>query len=110
MSKRGQEVLAGILALACSGVVATGQQAVPQPSLGHRSVPILHVDGLAFKDLNRNGKLDGYEDWRRPAAARADNLMQQMTLEEKAGLMMHGTVVTVHRNGSRITTVRPWKS
>ncbi len=100
MSKRGQEVLAGILALACSGVVATGQPARSQLSLGHRSVPILHVDSLAFKDLNRNGKLDGYEDWRRPAAARADNLMQQMTLEEKAGLMMHGTVVTVHRNGS----------
>jgi beta-glucosidase len=27
---------------------------------------ILVVDGGAFKDLNRNGKLDPYEDWRLP--------------------------------------------
>jgi beta-glucosidase len=34
-------------------------------------VKILIVDGLAFKDLNRNGKLDKYEDWRLPVDERA---------------------------------------
>ena len=34
-------------------------------------VKILTVDGLAFKDLNKNGKLDSYEDWRKPVAERA---------------------------------------
>ncbi len=27
-------------------------------------VKILTVKGLAFKDLNKNGNLDPYEDWR----------------------------------------------
>jgi beta-glucosidase len=29
-------------------------------------VKILTVEGLQFKDLNKNGKLDKYEDWRLP--------------------------------------------
>ena len=31
-----------------------------------RAKPLLTVDGLTFKDLNGNGQLDPYEDWRRP--------------------------------------------
>ncbi|MBN1934373.1 MAG: glycoside hydrolase family 3 C-terminal domain-containing protein [Anaerolineae bacterium] len=46
-------------------------------------------DGLLFKDLNGNGKLDPYEDWRRPVEERVNDLIAQMTLEEKAGLMVH---------------------
>jgi beta-glucosidase len=65
-----------------------------QPALGHRSVPVINVDGLQFKDLNRNGKLDPYEDWRLPAADRARDLISRMTLEEMAGLMVHGTLPT----------------
>ena len=42
-----------------------------------------------FKDLNRNGKLDPYEDWRLPATVRANDLLARMTVEEKAGTMMH---------------------
>uniref|UniRef100_E6Q043 beta-glucosidase n=1 Tax=mine drainage metagenome TaxID=410659 RepID=E6Q043_9ZZZZ len=100
MHKRVDGGLAGILVLACSVGVAASPQPAAQPHLGHRSVPLLHVDGLAFKDMNRNGKLDAYEDWRLSASARADDLVKQMTLAEKAGLMMHGTVVTVHQNAS----------
>ncbi|MBR0339136.1 MAG: beta-glucosidase, partial [Alistipes sp.] len=37
-------------------------------------VKILTVDGFAFKDLNRNGKLDKYEDWRLSSAERAKDL------------------------------------
>jgi beta-glucosidase len=40
-----------------------------------------------FRDLNKNGKLDVYEDIRQPIEARINDLMKQMTLEEKAGLM-----------------------
>ena len=35
-------------------------------TLGYSSastIKILTVDGLAFKDLNKNGSLDKYEDW-----------------------------------------------
>ena len=50
---------------------------------------ILEVDGLQFKDLNGNGKLDVYEDWRQDIDARVKDLYDQMTLEERAGLFYH---------------------
>src|SRR3981081_2232553 len=53
--------------------------------------PVLKQDGLQFKDLNRNGVLDPYEDWRLSPEQRARDLVGRMTLEEKAGTMMHGT-------------------
>jgi beta-glucosidase len=62
-----------------------------QPTLGARSAPIVERDGLRFRDLNRSGSLDPYEDWRLAPDARARDLVARMTLEEKAGTMMHGT-------------------
>ncbi|MBN1583091.1 MAG: glycoside hydrolase family 3 C-terminal domain-containing protein [Anaerolineae bacterium] len=50
---------------------------------------VLEVDGLQFKDLNKNGRLDPYEDWRLSVEERVTDLVAQMTLEEKAGLMVH---------------------
>ncbi len=52
-------------------------------------VKILVVDGFAFKDLNRNGKLDKYEDWRLSTDERARDLASQMTVEQIAGLMLY---------------------
>src|SRR5690348_1743145 len=40
-----------------------------------------------FRDLNKNGRLDPYEDPRRPVEERVEDLLARMTLEEKAGLM-----------------------
>lgn len=60
-----------------------------QPSLGARSAPQLTVDGLQFKDLDRNGRLDPYEDWRLTPMERVEDLLARMTLEEKAGTLMH---------------------
>lgn len=62
-----------------------------QPPIVSRSAPVLEQSGLRFRDLNRNGQLDPYEDWRLTPAARARDLVSKMTLEEKAGAMMHGT-------------------
>ena len=72
----------------------TSAQATAQPVLGRRSVPVLKVDGKEFKDLNRNGKLDPFEDWRLTPEARTADLLGQMTLEEKAGVMVHATLPT----------------
>ena len=58
------------------------------------TAPTLTVNGLKFKDRNKNGKLDVYEDRRQTPQARAKDLVQQMTLAEKAGAMMHGTLRT----------------
>ena len=49
--------------------------------------PIITVGQDSFKDLNGNGTLDVYEDWRRPVEQRVEDLLSRMTLAEKAGLM-----------------------
>ncbi len=41
----------------------------------------------AFRDLNKNGKMDVYEDATQPITARVKNILSQMTLEEKAGML-----------------------
>ncbi len=48
---------------------------------------ILEVDGLKFVDLNDNGVLDPYEDWRLPIEERIEDLVTRMTVDEKIGLM-----------------------
>lgn len=56
------------------------------PSSG---VKIIIVDGLKFKDLNHNGKLDKYEDWRLSPEERAKDLAKRMSVEQIAGLMLY---------------------
>jgi beta-glucosidase len=88
-------VLLWCVAAVLGGVYATPAAGVSQPTLGYRSVPLLHVDGLQFKDLNRNGKLDPYEDWRLSPGARAADLVRQMSIEDMAGVMVHGTLPAI---------------
>ena len=45
-----------------------------------------------WRDLNHNGALDPYEDARLPRERRVDDLLRRMTLAEKVGLMLHGTL------------------
>src|SRR5438128_2100862 len=63
----------------------------PASRVVSRSSNIIEQQGLRFKDLNRNGVLDPYEDWRLTPSARAKDLVSRMTLEDKAGMMMHGS-------------------
>ncbi len=53
-------------------------------------VTILEQDGYAFKDLNQNGELDVYEDWRQDDQTRAQDLASKMSGEEIAPLLTHG--------------------
>lgn len=50
---------------------------------------IIQVDGYAFRDMNGDGKLDLYEDWRQTAADRAQALAQELSAEEIIPLMWH---------------------
>jgi beta-glucosidase len=84
---------AGIAAAVLSAGCATRPPLPAQPALSTRAVPLIHVDGLSFRDLDRNGRLDDFEDWRLPPRVRAAALVAAMTLEEKAGAMMHGNLV-----------------
>ncbi|MBE8725958.1 glycoside hydrolase family 3 protein [Flavobacterium hungaricum] len=52
-------------------------------------IKILTVNGKKFKDLNKNGKLDKYEDWRLSADERAKDLASKMSVEQIAGLMLY---------------------
>lgn len=87
--------LAAALCLAGSTpAFAKAEETPVQPVLGVRSKSILNVDGLQFKDLNDNGQLDPYEDWRLTAGERADDLMSRMDAQQKAAQMVHLTLVT----------------
>jgi beta-glucosidase len=87
---RAKRTLASALAVVSLWNVTALAQG-KQPQLGSRSVPTITVDGLRFRDLNRDGKLEPFEDWRLPPQQRADDLVARMSLEEKAGLMMHAS-------------------
>lgn len=47
----------------------------------------LTVNGYTFLDRNANGELDVYEDDRRPTSERVEDLLSQMTIEEKIHLL-----------------------
>ena len=64
------------------------------------SVTILERDGYAFKDLNRNQRLDNYEDWRLSAEERAKDLASQLPLENIAGLMVHSSYQLIPSEGT----------
>ncbi|RVU24009.1 glycoside hydrolase family 3 protein [Sandaracinomonas limnophila] len=83
-------ILTSVLSLAMLSNLAFAQK-VSQPDLGAKKASIISVGKLKFKDLNKNNKLDAYEDWRLPVEARIKNLVAQMTLEEKVGFMLIST-------------------
>lgn len=104
MMKRLTTFAIGLIALAsCNGVRWTetptddgynliiqkkGQNLGYSPESG---IGIIHDGGYAFKDLNRNGTLDVYEDWRRTAEERAADLASQLSIDEIAGLMLYSS-------------------
>ena len=53
-------------------------------------VTLIEQDGYAFKDLDQDGELDVYEDWRQDDETRAEDLASQMSGEEIAPLLTHG--------------------
>ena len=62
-------------------------------------VTILTVDDYAFKDMNRNGELDPYEDWRLSAEERAADLASRLPIEEIAGMMLYSSHQSVPSRG-----------
>ncbi len=67
--------------------------------------PAVAAGDLTVRDLNKNGRLDPYEDPRRPLEERVSDLLGQMTLAEKAGLMFH-TVAEVGQDGTLTAALR----
>ncbi|SDR01335.1 glycoside hydrolase family 3 protein [Flagellimonas zhangzhouensis] len=63
-------------------------------------VSLLTVDQYAFKDLNQNGTLDPYEDWRLSTIERAADLASKMTVEQIAGLMLYSAHQSIPGGGN----------
>lgn len=64
-----------------------------------QEAPMITVDTLRFRDLNKNGQLDVYENMHAPIADRVSDLIAQMTLEEKAGSMFI-TMIGMNEDGT----------
>lgn len=72
------------------------------PALGYSplsGVTVLNVDGYAFKDLNKNGEIDAYEDWRKSVEERSADLASRLSIEQICGLMLYSSGVTVDSAG-----------
>ncbi|MGN0745164.1 MAG: glycoside hydrolase family 3 N-terminal domain-containing protein, partial [Aristaeellaceae bacterium] len=92
--KRGLSLLASAVmagSLMGAGAFAEEATAFEQPALNPRVKSIIEAEGYQFIDLNGNGALDVYEDWRLDADTRAADLVSQMTVREKIAQMQHPT-------------------
>lgn len=75
---------AGLTLYACGG----GSAPLVQPEIGVTTKTVLTVNGYQFRDASGDGQLQPYEDWRLSVATRVNDLVDRMTLEEKAGMML----------------------
>lgn len=83
-------------------VIVEADETTGQVRLEARTKEIIEVDGLKFKDLNGNGTLDVYEDWRQDISQRVDDLLAQMTIDEEIGLLWHAST------GGTFTSMYPY--
>ena len=92
--RRGLSLLTSVVvagSVMTAGAVAEEATVYHQPTLSPRVKSIIEADGYQFIDLNGNGFLDVYEDWRLDADTRAADLVSQMTVREKIAQMQHPT-------------------
>jgi beta-glucosidase len=72
-----------------STIISTGvswsQNPEPKDANGN---PLITIKGYTFSDLNKNGKLDKYEDTRLPINDRIKDLISKMTDDEKASMLI----------------------
>lgn len=61
------------------------------PEVEARVKPVIKHGQREFRDLNANGRIDGYEDWRKPTGERVADLLERMSIEEKTGMMLIST-------------------
>lgn len=94
----------GLIVLLLLGIffylkISSGHIEKKSRALQFAEVKTLTTDGFTFRDLNKNGKLDVYEDSRQTVDSRVNDLLSQMTLEEKAGTMFIN-MVGINKDGT----------
>lgn len=84
----------------CDGFTLIHQRGTTLGYSKDAGTEILYIKNKAFKDLNHNGTVDPYEDWRLSAEERAKDLADQMRPAEIAGLMLYS-------NHQRVDSAQP---
>ncbi|HVS92173.1 MAG TPA: glycoside hydrolase family 3 N-terminal domain-containing protein [Mucilaginibacter sp.] len=81
----------GVVVAAFAFSRGKAKNTLPQTVMSHSS--LIRTDGnITYIDLNKNGKLDLYEDPAKPIEDRVQDLLKKMTIEEKAGMMFYAPV------------------
>jgi beta-glucosidase len=82
---------AGMVAVAFAFTRGRVHNQLPATVMAQSS--LIRMDGnITYVDLNKNGKLDVYEDPTKPMEDRIQDLLKKMTIEEKAGMMFYSPV------------------
>lgn len=57
------------------------------PTIGVTVKPVIEKDGLYFRDLTGDGILSPYKDWRKSPEERARSLAEELSADEKIGML-----------------------
>lgn len=57
------------------------------PVIGVTKKPVIEQEGLYFRDLTGDGVLTAYKDWRNSPQERAEALAEELSVDEKIGLL-----------------------
>lgn len=91
MMRRITIVMLSLLALASAAVLGfyTYYAVLAENAMARLGpeAPVRMADGTQYRDLNKNGVMDPYENAAAPVGERVQDILSRMTLEEKAGMM-----------------------
>lgn len=59
------------------------------PTIGVTTCGVIVQDGLFFKDMDNDGVLSPYEDWRNDPETRARDMVAHLRLDQQAGLVLN---------------------
>ena len=74
------------------------------PTIGVTTCGVIVRDGLFFKDMDNDGVLSPYEDWRNSPEVRAADMVAHLPLHQQAGLVLNtlwNTPLSMTREGAK---------
>jgi len=74
------------------------------PTIGVTTCGVIVKDGLFFKDMDNDGVLSPYEDWRNSHEVRAADMVAHLPLHQQAGLVLNtlwNTPLSMTRDGAK---------
>ena len=74
------------------------------PTIGVTTCGVIVKDGLFFKDMDNDGVLSPYEDWRNDPETRAKDMVAHLPLKQQAGLVLNtlwNTPLSFTREGAK---------